>query len=145
MATISNKIWDLNKELWEHPNNVLHKNDNAVRTLENERLWHWHGRNQTDTATISTSHGQDVFPEKTLIKIRKKKFPQKRKWYGQATVILRDYMKGSTSGCSRTIRSYLLGKCQQIPERRTLQTTLTNRPTDRATRNERLAIDNVPD
>jgi len=45
MATISNKIWDLNKELWEHRNDVLHKNDNAVRTLENERL-------DTDIANI---------------------------------------------------------------------------------------------
>ena len=32
MASISNKIWELNKELWEHRNDdVLHTNDNAVR------------------------------------------------------------------------------------------------------------------
>jgi len=79
------------------------------------------------------------------MKIQKKKFPQKRKWYRQATVILRDYMKGGTSGRSRTIRSYLLGERQRIPERQTLKTTLTNRPTDRATTNERMTIDNIPD
>jgi len=149
MATISNKIWDLNKELWEHRNDVLHKNNNAVRTLENERL-------DTDIANIIEeikliprqflpATDKRYFQKRTLIKIRNKKFPQKRKWYRQATVILRDYMKGGTSGRSQTIRSYLLGERQRIPERRTLQTTLTNRPTDRATTNERLTIDNVPD
>jgi len=149
MATISNKIWDLNKELWEHRNDVLHKNDNAVRTLENERL-------DTDIANIIEeikliprkflpTTDKRFFHRRTLMKIRTKKFLQKRKWYRQATVILRDYIKGGTSGLSRTIRSYLLGERQRLPERRTMQTTLTNRPTDRAEMNERLMIDNVPD
>jgi len=149
MATISNKIWDLNKKLWEHRNDVLHKNDNTIRTLENERL-------DTDIANIIEeikliprqflpATDKRFFQKRTLMKIRKKKFPKKRKWYRQATVILRDYMKGGTSGRSRTIRSYLLGERQRIPERRTLQTTLTNRPTDRAEMNERRTIDNVPD
>jgi len=149
MATRSNKIWDLNKELWEHHNNVLHKNDNAVRTLENERL-------DTDIANIIEeikliprqilpATDKRFFQKRTLIKIWKEKFLQKRKWYRQATVILRDYMKGGTSGRSREIRSYLLGERQWIPERQTLQTTLMNRPTDRAETNERLTIDNVPD
>jgi len=97
MTTISNTIWDLNKELWEHRNDVLHKNDNAVRTLENERL-------DTDIANIIEeikliprqflpATDKRFFQKRTLIKIRKKKFPQKRKWYRQATVILRDYTK----------------------------------------------------
>jgi len=38
MASIFNKIWELNKEIWEHRNDVLHKNDNAVRKAENARL-----------------------------------------------------------------------------------------------------------
>jgi len=85
MATISNKIWDLNKELWEHRNDVLHKNDNAIRTLENERL-------DTDIANIIEeikliprqflpATDKRFFQKRTLIKIQKKKFPQKRKWY----------------------------------------------------------------
>jgi hypothetical protein len=38
MATISNKIWDLNKKLWEHRNDVRHKHNNVVRKAENEHL-----------------------------------------------------------------------------------------------------------
>jgi hypothetical protein len=54
-------------------------------------------------------------------------------------------MKGGTSIRARTIRSYLLGTRQRIPERRTLQTTLANRPTDLTEAIDRLPPDNVPD
>jgi len=85
MATISNKIWDLTNEFWEHHTNVLHKNDNAVRTFENERL-------DTDIANIIEeikliprqflpAMDKRFFQKRTLIKIQKKKFPQMRKWY----------------------------------------------------------------
>ena len=67
------------------------------------------------------------------------------KWFRQATAILRDYMKGGTSIRARTIRSYLLGTRQRIPERRTLQTTLANRPTDLTEAIDRLPPGNVPD
>jgi hypothetical protein len=75
------------------------------------------------------------------------KYPQKRKWYRQATSILRDYMRGGTSNRARTIRSYLLGTRRRIQVRNTVQTILptTNRHTDRTEINERLPADNVPD
>ena len=80
------------------------------------------------------------FQQRTWNKIQKKKFPQKRKWFRQATAILLDYMKGGTSIRARTIRSYLLvGTRHRLPERRTLQTTLANRPTDLTE-----AIDRLP-
>jgi len=102
MATISNKIWDLNKELWEHHDGVLHRNDNAVRTLENEHL-------DIDIANIIEESkliprqflpatDKRCFQKRTWTKIQKKTFPQKKKWYLQATVILQDNMKGGTSG-----------------------------------------------
>jgi len=120
----------------------------CFRTLENERLDIAIANIIKEIKLIPRQFlpatDKRFFQKRTLIKIQKKKFPQKRKWHRQATVILRDYMKGGTSGRSRTIRSYLLGERQRIPERRTLQTTLANRTTDMAETNERLMPDNVP-
>ncbi len=60
--------------------------------------------------------------KKTIENIQRKKYPQKRKWYLQATAILRDYMRGGTSTIARAIRSYLLGTRRRIQVRNTTQT-----------------------
>ncbi len=151
LASISNKIWDLNKELWEHRNDVLHKNENAVRQADNVRL-------DIDIANIIEeikliprqflpATDKRFFQQKTIDNIHRKKYPQKRKWYRQATAIIRDYMRGGTSNRARTIRSYLIGNRRRIQVRPTVQILLstTNRNTDRTEINERLPADNVPD
>jgi hypothetical protein len=126
LASISNKIWDLNKELWEHRNDVLHKNENAVKQADNDRL-------DIDIANIIEENkliprqflpntDKRFFQKKTIENIQRKKYPQKRKWYLQATAILRDYMRGGTSTIARAIRSYLLGTRRRIQVRNTTQT-----------------------
>jgi hypothetical protein len=62
MASISNRIWELNKEHWEHRNDVLHKNDNAVRKAENARLDI--DIANIDTTTILAGHRQTFFSSK---------------------------------------------------------------------------------
>jgi len=151
LASLSNKIWDLNKELWEHRNDVLHENKNAVRQADNARL-------DIDIANIIEeikliprqflpNTDKRFFQKKTIDNIHRKKYPQKRKWYRQATAIIRDYMRGGTSNRARTIRSYLLGTRRRIQVLTTIQTTIptNNRNTDRTEINERLPADNVPD
>ena len=151
LASLSNKIWDLNKELWEHRNDVLHKNKNAVRQADNARL-------DIDIENILEeikliprqflpNTDKRFFQKKTIDNIHRKKYPQKRKWYRQATAIIRDYMRGGTSNRARTIRSYLLGTRRRIQVRTTVQTTMptNNRNTDQTEITERLPADNVPD
>ena len=151
LASLSNKIWDLNKELWEHRNDVLHKNKNAVRQADNARL-------DIDIENILEeikliprqflpNTDKRFFQKKTIDNIHRKKYPQKRKWYRQATAIIRDYMRGGTSNRARTIRSYLLGTRRRIQVRTTVQTTMptNNRTTDQTEITERLPADNVPD
>lgn len=76
MASISNRIWELNKELWEHRNDVLHKNDNAVRKAENARLDI--DIANIDTTTILAGHRQTFFPAKDVGSKFKRRSSRKR-------------------------------------------------------------------